>query len=200
MPNLLDIAITKETRDAARLRQLDLGRQRTLVKQGYDAGIVTSLPSTNLVVGVSTCTFKVATGVYWKLLYSGEATFPWAKIGGPAFRASAAAGGITGTSTSTAELTMPLAMEARVQYGVSLAQQTGTNVQTQITLSLLANASIVDSTAFISSAQFVGAPLHGQFQTTIAATKKFTMEWSANNSGIWGVTIAYLEVDPARVG
>jgi hypothetical protein len=46
-----------------------------------DWGIVSALP-----VGAAlgdTCLFKAATGVYWQLQYTGEAIYPWAKIGGP---------------------------------------------------------------------------------------------------------------------
>lgn len=45
-------------------------------------GIVTSLPSSG--TRGDRCIFDTGTaGVYWELLYTGEETYPWAKIGGP---------------------------------------------------------------------------------------------------------------------
>lgn len=44
---------------------------------------VEALPTTRLEKGRFVI-FKAATGVYWLLLYTGEETYPWAKIGGSA--------------------------------------------------------------------------------------------------------------------
>lgn len=50
-------------------------------ESGRDWGIVSALPSGAHAGDV--CTYKAAAGVYWRLTYTGEETYPWAKIGGP---------------------------------------------------------------------------------------------------------------------
>lgn len=61
--------------DALNLRIWDLERA--------NKGEVTTLPTTGLSAGKTRAVYKAATGVYWEMLYTGEETYPWAKIGGP---------------------------------------------------------------------------------------------------------------------
>lgn len=87
-----------------------------------DYGIVESLPTGTIAEG-SLCTFKAAAGVYWRLIYTGEATYPWAKIGGPpihAFKAPLVLGAekAYATPAEPVELTLPLAgdYDIKVEY------------------------------------------------------------------------------------
>lgn len=48
---------------------------------GHDWGQVLTLPKEANYGDY--CTFKAGTGIFWRLMYSGEETYPWAKIGGP---------------------------------------------------------------------------------------------------------------------
>lgn len=79
-----------------------------------DFGIVEALPSTEALKG-DVCRYKAATGIYWDLLYTGEETYPWAKIGGPALHASSDVARSTTSETYASlptdplEITVPLA-------------------------------------------------------------------------------------------
>lgn len=92
-----------------------------------DFGIVEALPSTEALKG-DLCTFKAATGVYWRLTYTdvigGEETFPWAKIGGPPLLATTATERETAAVGETyASLTEPLAITLALkgEYDIEVA-------------------------------------------------------------------------------
>jgi hypothetical protein len=88
-----------------------------------DYGIVSSLPTSPSPVAGDICHYKAAEGIYWTLLYTGEAKYPWAKVGGaPLFAEVLAAETTESTSyvnlsTMGPSLTVPLSGDYDVEIG-----------------------------------------------------------------------------------
>lgn len=164
----------------------------------YDYGVVSTLPTEASFNDI--CTYKAGTGVYWRLIYTGETTYPWAKIGGPPLRATALGGTVSPTpGFSTAELASPLAVEANFLYGDPIVHQSS-NLLTEIQLILRLNEVNEDTIGIVSTTTFMGGAAAGNFKGTLTKGQTARMYWSSNNSGTWAVGPAYLTLDPIRVG
>lgn len=93
----------------------------------HDFGLVTALPTKEPTPAKGdTCKFETGVaGVIWHLIYTGEATYPWAKIGGAPLYASSAEGTPLTNSTETpvigASITTPLAIDGRFAAGANRA-------------------------------------------------------------------------------
>lgn len=85
------------------------------------ASILTSLP-TKSVVG-RRILYKAAAGVYWQLLYTGEETYPWAKIGGPPLVARSDTGRASNETTYKSLPTDPLSITVPLagDYDITIA-------------------------------------------------------------------------------
>lgn len=101
-------------------------------RKQIDWGIVTALPATTNVG--DTCVYKAATGIYWSLVYTGEATYPWAKIGGPPLQAEAEGEVKTASTGFVAlaggpELSAPLAGEYDIETRAFMTASNGNSSQ-----------------------------------------------------------------------
>jgi hypothetical protein len=162
----------------------------------YDYGIVEALPTG--ATKDELCSFKASTGVYWRLVYTGEETYPWAKIGGPKLRAAIGEATVnTETPTAPGGLTIPapLAIEADLEYG--------------------ANRAIPPSGAFSRCTLFVGGVGVGEAvagptnQNPLYAVNRVTVAKGAvvenrvsrvSGSASINFIIPYVTVNPMRVG
>ena len=91
---------------------------------GRDYGIVEALPTTPTPAVGDRCTYKYTAqnGIYWELIYTGEATYPWAKVGGSPVYVKTTPGTQTNSAFNTTTipiLTYPLSGDYLVRYGVS---------------------------------------------------------------------------------
>lgn len=173
-------------------------------KGADNRGIVTALPSTSLVKGETLCAFKAATGVYWWLLYTEEATYPWAKIGGPPME-SHLTGEPLSTSSATYQssgapsITAPLAMEADLVWGAQLlASQV--NELNEIRIAAFKGSTEVDWMASAGSQTFDGHGGIKRQRTTLAKSEAVTTRYasvSSKSSKFYGLQI---QLDPVRVG
>jgi len=173
-------------------------------KGADNRGIVTALPSTSLVKGETLCAFKAATGVYWWLLYTEEATYPWAKIGGPPME-SHLTGEPLSTSSATYQssgapsITAPLAMEADLVWGAQLlASQV--NELNEIRIAAFKGSTEVDWMASAGSQTFDGHGGIKRQRTTLAKSEAVTSRYasvSSKSSKFYGLQI---QLDPVRVG
>lgn len=84
-----------------------------------DWGIVEALPEE--AIEGDRCSYKAAAGVFWELIYTGEETYPWAKIGGPPLFAEVTGENNTSstsfTTLSSPSLTTPLAGDYDITVG-----------------------------------------------------------------------------------
>jgi hypothetical protein len=112
--------------------------ERAFPIQGGDLGapadVVTSLPTTGLFEGKQVV-YKAASTVLWDLLYTGEATYPWAKIGGPPLFKEVETDQATTSKTYAAlatagpSITLPLKGDYDVEIGCeTFGGGAGTNV------------------------------------------------------------------------
>lgn len=167
----------------------------------HDFGIVEALPTQNLAPGV-TCTFKVATGVYWKLVYTGEATYPWAKVGGPALVKAEAASKSTSSeavqTTGAPSVTAPLALEANFQFGANRLLTPGSGFGL-VTLLLNGAGSGVQA---LGGGVGIQMPLMGEFPGGVLAKGQLAVAGYSKIAGTGAAEFLglYVNVDPLRVG
>lgn len=175
-----------------------------------DYGIVTSLPITT--VKGSVCTFKAATGIYWRLIYTGEATYPWAKMGGPSLRTveltTRETKSATAQTTGAPFITLPLNMEFRARYGAAFANLKEPGLQQLYTILFVngvekdVNATAAtDITGLVATAQFEGNTIdRGSNPQTALATQKVETRYHTQGTITGGFYELFIEIDPLRVG
>lgn len=174
----------------------------------HDYGIVEALPGGTIAKG-SRATFKAATGIYWELRYTAEATYPWAKIGGPPLQTQyTAAANLTTESetpqtTNAPSITMPaVKMEATFDWGANLAYAVVAGGQAR--LSLYVAGSSTGNDAYSSEGFATGgtiAALRAVSTRTVAASVAVQVRyWRFAASGAVQFFAPYLAVDPVRLG
>lgn len=174
----------------------------------FDYGVVTALPTKSPTpVAGDRCTFKVATGHYWDLAYTAEATYPWAKIGGLPLQAQQSAE-IQRTTTSyestgCPSLTAPLAMEFRGAVEDTYAKLTNAPVGAEGTL----RAIYVNAVQKVVWQVNIGEPLFGGGQSvqrsgalTVAKGQTINTAYASALGNKLGYVNMSLLVDPLRVG
>lgn len=176
-----------------------------------DFGIVEALPTSEAIKG-DTCTFKAATGVYWALRYTEEATYPWAKVGGPPLYAQYTAAeslvteSATPQTTNAPSITIPnIEMEADCRWGSHASLNSASGLQTRMKLfvggSEISGAATNGWTAGGFTPASTVVPLRAQRRITItkgsAVQARYYREGSAGTATFYS---PYLEVDPLRVG
>lgn len=174
-----------------------------LKTEAVDWGVVTALPAEP--TEGDRCTFKVETGVYWELLYTGEATYPWTKIGGPpihktdiAVRESTSE---TKAEIAATKITLPLAMEADVTFGAALVA----NAEAALSAGRLAtykNATTeLDWASQGGSQTFDGAAICKVNRHALAKSDAVATFYRVEVAGKKvKFTNSYLRIDPVRVG
>lgn len=166
---------------------------------GHDWGLVTSLP-TEAQFG-DYCTFKVGTGIFWRLMYSGEETYPWAKIGGPPITSQI--GPLLQTesevpqSTGAPFITIPLKCIANTTYGSTRAV-CGAGSYTQI--SLYSNGVLQTEPSYAgTSIQTNPSSLFVNMALPINASVQVRYN-RLGGSGLAQFIGMFLSIDPLRVG
>jgi hypothetical protein len=172
--------------------------------QFRDYGLVTSLPTSPTPEAGDRCSFYAdkTNGVIWDLIYTGEGTYPWSKIGGPPLRAKDAGGERTTESetfqtTGAPTITAPLKMEFAANYGVRLGLM---NPAGQMELGLFANAVEKDALTWV---QPIGQGAPGANDAgpyTVAAGQAIALRYRRRFSGKAFFLQMFLEIDPIRVG
>lgn len=173
-----------------------------------DWGIVESLTSATAgaLLG-DVCSYKAAAGIYWQLRYTEEATYPWAKIGGPPLRAqdvggsrsSGTVGGIL--TTGSPSITTPLAGEYRGRWGTRFLGLTGAaGATSQADALLFIDGVQITTASSVDTAQFEGGSIDVGFNTrVIAAAKAVQTRYQSNNGRAWNFNDLFVEIDPIRV-
>jgi len=168
----------------------------------HDFGIVEALPTQNLAPGC-TCTFKAATGIYWKLVYTGETTYPWAKIGGPPLRFVDPEGrsceSTTNLSTGVPSMTAPLAMEALFTFGASYIQNSSGELNEAL-LVLLINGVESEFARWTSSSTFALTAEMVDSVQAIAKGQVATLRYRGTSAKKLVFNRNQFKVDPLRVG
>lgn len=166
------------------------------VEQRFPTAVVSSLP-TSPVVGQQII-YKVATGVYWDLIYTGETTYPWAKIGGPAWRKTELATKETTSATyqtsGAPSLTAPLVMEARFAVGVENAVLVTLGKEARVGLFLDGVEIGVNAYTAVSNSP------SGSGINALASGKVAQARYKANGVDKAEFYSLYIEIDPLRVG
>jgi hypothetical protein len=178
-----------------------LGRERP-----FDYGIVEALPTKSPTPQAGDrCTFKAAAGVFWDLVYTGEATYPWAKVGGPPLFNSGA-GGSNATETFSAtgcpSITTPaVKMEAIIDVGATSYNGT-VNAYSQTGLKIGAAATEDFLTHHQPGAG--GAAQHGgeanSIKKTLVASTALKTEIRQLGGGTAQVFSMWMKIDPIRLG
>jgi hypothetical protein len=167
-----------------------------------DWGIVESLP-VGVVIG-DRCTYKVALGTYWELLYTGEATYPWAKVGGSPLRqapvASRNTSSTTYQSTGSPSVTAPLAMEGAVSFGAALMANQVAEAN-EMRIAAFKAATEIDWCGAVATSQFAGPPAFKRAPAaTLAKGEAVTTRYKSVSGKSSTFHNLYVEVDPIRVG
>lgn len=155
--------------------------------------------------------FKAATGVYWHLVYTGEETYPWAKIGGPSLSSvytateSLETTSETPSSTNAPNVTLPkLSMEASVNWGANTSYYKKAGAQCRMKL-FSGGAEIGGSgnnwtASGFPVAEIVGV-LKGYRVLTFSSENKVEARYYRFGAeGTVAFYTPYLEIDPIRVG
>ncbi len=159
-------------------------------------GIVEALPTTSAVKG-DRCSYKVAAGVYWDLIYTEEATYPWAKVGGPPLLETKAEGLVNSEVLQAGpSITVPLAMEARIRGGSNRGIPTA---------GAFARAAVIYN-GVVQVDTFIGATTQGSLLGVVPPIKceksKTIHTDFARTGGAGEIQFVglWIEVDPMRVG
>jgi hypothetical protein len=172
-----------------------------------DFGVVAALPTTEAVLS-DKCTYKVETGVYWDLIYTGEATYPWAKIGGPPMRVTDTAVSFRETKETTAQttgapsITAPLAMEARARYGARHVSLREAGAPADVgRAELYVNAVFKEGALAAGVDAFEGNTLDkGSDSFTVAAAQAVQTRYRSESGKMFQFYYLFVELDPIRVG
>lgn len=177
--------------------------EKRITEEGRNYGIVEALPASPTPSKGDVCRFKAATGVYWDLIYTEEATYPWAKIGGPSLAAKDAAGerataSATYQTTGAPTITLPaVKMELNVFFGTRFTFLSGAG---EHFLGLFVNE-VEKDFARSNAPAGGGFPLRNDaLNLTAEASKVVALKYkvAGASTGTWYQM--YLEVDPLRVG
>lgn len=180
--------------------------QAANIADGIAGAPVSALPTTGLYRGRQVFFYgDKSKGVIWHLLYDGEGTYPWKKMGGPPLRAGPnnvenATNTVT-SGTGAPGITVPLKMEFGGTFGAKWLQTRATTQPTML-LRLAVNGVIQLETAAIGSNQFETFPTLATINPTQTLEKGQLAQMgyavsSANPASFIGMT---LEIDPIRVG
>lgn len=164
--------------------------------------ILTTLPSS--ASEGDTCILQAATGVFWNLVYTGETTYPWAKIGGPPLFA----GGVGGSNASEVFtnincpfiVTPALKMDALIEVGATSYNGTA-NAYSQTGLKIGAAATedfLTHHQPNIASAQHGGEA--NAIRRELASGITVRTEIRQLSGGIALVFNMWMKIDPLRVG
>jgi hypothetical protein len=168
----------------------------------HEFGIVTVLPGA--AVAGDRCLFKISTGVIWELVYTGETTYPWLKVGGPPLKSAettlSEGASLTDTTAGMpAAITAPLAMEFISTFGPTYYQQPTATGLTMV-CSLYVNGVVKAIPACITNFQFATVPgLTKTEKLTIAKGQAVDVRYRVSTSKGNFVSVVF-EVDPIRVG
>jgi len=173
----------------------------------FDFGVVTALPTKNPTPAAGDrCTFKIEAALMWDLVYTGEATYPWVRVGGPPLISTIYTeqqrtfAGYDGTGCPI--LTVPLAMEFRAVVEDSYTKLTTAPGGADGTLRAIYIAGVQKIAWQVN----IGEPLFGGGQsvqrTTLTMTKGQSIQSAyavalGNKIGYANMTLI---VDPIRVG
>lgn len=179
---------------------------RSLTPKNF--GLVEFLPTSSALVVGDTCTFMAdkTSGVYWQLVYDGQGTYPWKKIGGPPLYSEVAAEQGTASATYTnlatpgPSVTLPLKGDYDVEigyYGKSITTATAARMSYAI-----GGAEALDGDAVVTVAQdgqgaSTAARLHRK--TGLAASTVLTAKYKVSG-GEGAFLFRWMRVDPVRVG
>jgi len=187
-----------------RLIEAELNRQRP------PAGSPgTTLPTKALFIGKQVA-YKAATGVYWNLLYTGEETYPWAKIGGPPlYTFSNTTRELTNQTTFVSLPTDPLAitipamvMECDITIASNIQQLSASGLHLgRISYSMGATAAEnAWSAAAQNSAQFDSNESVKVTRQTLTSGAKVEEKALTGGNYTMAYTRRRLLIDPVRVG
>lgn len=146
-------------------------------------------------------------GIVWELVYYGEGTYPWWKIGGPALR-KADAGGERETkeeafqTTGAPSITAPLAMEFRARFGCRNAfKLTASAGPISALVKLYIDGIGNDQAQQNQTTQYDGSGMEPSSEPrTVASGKAIQTRYAVSGSGTWRFDNLFIEVDPIRVG
>ena len=174
----------------------------------FDYGIVTALPTKEPApANGDRCTFKVEAGLLWDLVYTGEATYPWVRVGGQPLQSTIYTevqrtfAGYDGTGCPI--LTAPLAMEMRAVVEDSFTKLTTAPAGSDGTLRAVYIAGVQKIAWQINIAEALFGGGHSVQRTGALTMTKGQLIQSAYAVAL-GNKIGYanmtLIVDPIRVG
>lgn len=166
-----------------------------------DYGIVEELPK--VAAKGQMCTFKAATGIYWRLLYTGEATYPWAKIGGPPLRTyyngAVTTASPTPQTTNAPSLTAPLTMEFDFSIGTIL-QNSQVAELNEVALNAYVGTTNVFYLASVASTTFGGSGGELTFRATATKGELAQARYRSGQSKSVVIQYPIIAINPVRVG
>lgn len=170
----------------------------------YDYGVVATLPTGASLNDI--CTYKAALGVYWHLVYTGEETYPWAKIGGPplVFLApgNPATTSATYVETNAPTGSAPLTGEYEVDFGAATVGTGGGTPGTTGRIAAFKGSAEISSIILGSGTGSASSSIN--FPVVPAALVKaetvhlkYRIETGTASTTFFGM---YIRLDPKRVG
>jgi hypothetical protein len=165
-----------------------------------DHGIVEALPTSAALVG-DRCSYKVATGIEWDLIYTAEATYPWAKTGGPPLIEEKEAGVTAGTKTEYTSLACEVKTPLGGDYLVTTSGEIATSAVGIIgALSYsIGGAGAADADAVLNSAGWGLQVRRAKKKAALASATALLLRYKVS-SGNGNFNKLFISIDPSRVG
>lgn len=168
-----------------------------------DWGFVTALPSTSLVIG-DRCSYvaDLANGIVWALIYDGQGTYPWKKIGGPPLLAEIATSQTTTSTTYAAlatagpSITVPLGGDYDVEIGCRSLHSANNALMSYD----IGGTGAVDADAITGAGTSFESGPRKRRKIALAAGTALVSKYKGNGAGTATFAERLMTVDPVRVG
>jgi len=172
-----------------------------------DFGLVEALPASSEPLVGDICTFMAdkANGVYWQLVYDGQGSYPWKKVGGaPLFseviaQQNTSSSSYTNLETVGPSVTLPLKGDYDIEIGYF-----GKNVADSLTSYMsysIGGSAAVDADAAAAAAKDEASTTvaHPRRKTDLGASTVLTAKYRTGGKEAAFLS-RWMRVDPVRVG
>lgn len=180
---------------------------RDMASGNRNYGVVEALPTSPAPAKGDVCRYKAAAAVYWDLLYTAEATWPWAKIGGPPLYVASATERAISSATYASLPTDPLSLTVPLKGDYDITIEGLINCVAESRSGFLSYA--VGATAASDNWAAVNLVVNGIGATTcalgtrhteVAASAKIEEKARSGTAVETKYRTRRLRVDPVRVG
>lgn len=171
-----------------------------------DFGLVEALPASSAVLVGDICTYMAdkTNGVYWQLVYDGQGSYPWKKVGGSPLYSEVEAEQTTSSTSYTnlattgPSVTLPLKGDYDIEIGY-FGKSVSTALTTYMSYSI-GGIGAVDADAASTIAKDQGGSMvsRPRRKTGLAASTVLTAKYKSSQEAAF--LSRWMRADPVRVG